>query len=198
MITKGPKRACLAALAPRFFPPFGQFLDRNGAFGVKSAIAAAWATHREFVGQRIKVLYRNERLALPARHYAALVAGLSQKLDALCRHWRMSPFSVGKRCQKISAGALRTRTQFCESGSAIRCKYRARPIALPPTRPIILAQVREPATRAACQTDQISMRARRARSGRGMKRGRDRRWRRCNPYDQSYHMNIPRGRRGYA
>ena len=86
MNTKGVAEGSLRALPSRFLPPIGHVLDRNGTFGIKGTVTAAWATYRELVGQYAELLDRNVRPAFPARNHAALVAGLSQKLDALCRH----------------------------------------------------------------------------------------------------------------
>ncbi len=76
----------LARLPPRFFPPVGQLLDRNRAFGVKGAITAVRTTHRELVGERAEILDGNERTAFPACDHAALVGGFWQEPEALRRH----------------------------------------------------------------------------------------------------------------
>ncbi len=185
-------------LSPRFFPPFGHVLDRHRALGVKRTLTAAWATHREFIGQRAEMLNGNGRSALLACNHAALIGGLLQQLAALCRHWTMSPFSVGRRCRKMSAVPLRTRPQFCETRSAPCAITRARPISVPFPAAVGSNARRGRAIKAASRTDQISTPARRARSGHGKKRGRDRRSHRCNPCDQSRHTNIRRDRRRCA
>jgi hypothetical protein len=72
---KRPEWRLFDGLTPRLLSPFRQFLDRNSPFGVEGALAATGTSHREFVGQRTEILYRDERPAFRARHHAALVGG---------------------------------------------------------------------------------------------------------------------------